>query len=241
VVNALAVQGDGKILVGGDFFLLGGAARNGMGRLNPNGTLDTSFNTAADGGYGVSTIAVQPDGKVLAAGGLGLRFGGVTRGVLRLSANGTLESSFNTSGLTGRSLIVQPDGKILVGGRRLNADGTVDASFNPNVNGTVLWTLMRCGVPEPVRTAGKVRMTSVVPVYRIAPFTTVASCAASVPSASHLFHSPPEPVLGGFPEAPWSALPRHPRPQRPNRAREGAWEDDGLRREECRVGRTGFC
>src|SRR6478672_9549115 len=52
-VYALAVQGDGKILVGGDFTTLGGGGigtitRNHIGRLNPNGTLDTNFNPGAD-------------------------------------------------------------------------------------------------------------------------------------------------------------------------------------------------
>jgi hypothetical protein len=42
-VQSLAVQADGKILVGGIFTTLGGQARNHIGRLNSNGTLDTTF------------------------------------------------------------------------------------------------------------------------------------------------------------------------------------------------------
>src|SRR5438093_11199815 len=72
VVFAVVVQPDGKILIGGTFTTLspnGGAAvtRNRIARLNPDGTLDTSFNPSADNP--VLSIAVQADGKILASGG----------------------------------------------------------------------------------------------------------------------------------------------------------------------------
>src|SRR5216684_3667641 len=49
-VFSLALQADGKILVGGGFYTLGGQSRNHIGRLNVDGTLDTSFNPGAEGG-----------------------------------------------------------------------------------------------------------------------------------------------------------------------------------------------
>src|SRR6476620_385438 len=70
-VYALAVQGDGKLLVGGFFTMLGGAvpgttARNHIGRLNSNGTLDASFDPGANNT--VYALAVQADGKILVGG-----------------------------------------------------------------------------------------------------------------------------------------------------------------------------
>src|SRR6266851_5144183 len=65
-VFSLAVQADGKILVGGDFTTLGGQGRNSIGRLNADGTLDTSFNLGAD--LYVYCLAVQADGKILVGG-----------------------------------------------------------------------------------------------------------------------------------------------------------------------------
>src|SRR6266446_4351209 len=65
-VNSLAVQGDGKILVGGYFSTLGGRSRNYVGRLNADGTLDTSFNPVA--GNFVPSLAVQADGMILMGG-----------------------------------------------------------------------------------------------------------------------------------------------------------------------------
>ena len=70
-VRTMALQTDGKILVGGFFTTLGGGGmgtttRNYIGRLNPDGTLDTSFNPGADAV--VQVLAIQADGKILVGG-----------------------------------------------------------------------------------------------------------------------------------------------------------------------------
>jgi uncharacterized delta-60 repeat protein len=136
-VASVVVQSDGKVLIGGGFTTVNGTNRNGIARLNANGSLDSSFNPGT-GAAGVSSVALQSDGKVLIAG---------TRdNIARLNADGSLDSSFQSgSGVTPSvySLVVQPDGKVLIGGdfttvrdldrsgiARLNADGTVDTSFN---------------------------------------------------------------------------------------------------------------
>lgn len=151
-VNALSVQADGKILVGGIFPSLGGLACTNLVRLNTNGTSDTSFCAVASSG--VYALAVQGDGKIL-AGGTFSQLNGQTRTCLgRLNTNGTLDASLNVSvgGLAGSvyCLALQPDGKILVGGNftslngqshtnigRLNSDGTTDGSFNAQASGTL--------------------------------------------------------------------------------------------------------
>jgi uncharacterized delta-60 repeat protein len=147
-VNALALQADGKILVGGIFWRLGGQTRNFLGRLNTNGSLDTAFNPGINAS--VSCLAVQPDGKIL-VGGYFSSLGGQPRsGLGRLTSSGALDTAFNpslTNSFSGgggvSALVVQPDGKILVGGNftslggqartnlgRLNADGNLDTTFN---------------------------------------------------------------------------------------------------------------
>jgi uncharacterized delta-60 repeat protein len=155
LVDSLAVQADGKILVGGGFTTLGGQSRTNIGRLNADGTLDTSFNPGADGPY-VFSLAVQADGRIL-VGGFFTTLGGQTRiHIGRLNADGTLDTSFNpgAGGVPNpyvNSLAVQADGKILVGGNfstlggqsrrnigRLNADGTVDPTFNPGADRPVI-------------------------------------------------------------------------------------------------------
>jgi uncharacterized delta-60 repeat protein len=151
-VISLVVQADGKMLIGGNFTSVGGVARNYVARLNADGTLDSSFNPDADGS--VVSLAVQADGKVL-IGGFFNTVGGVTQKyVARLNADGTLDTSFLNTDADGfvYSLAVQADGRVLIGGdfttmndedvtrnfvARLNTDGTVDNSFNPNANSTV--------------------------------------------------------------------------------------------------------
>ncbi len=156
-VITLAVQPDGKILAGGMFTTLGGQARANIGRLNPDGSLDPSFNPGAGGAFdpAVGALAVQADGKILVGGEFMTLVGQTRNNIGRLNPDGTLDTTFNP-GVSGGdfslvySLAVQADGKILVGGDfttlggqsrtnigRLNADGTVDTTFNPRADGPV--------------------------------------------------------------------------------------------------------
>ncbi len=155
-VVSLAVQTDGKILVGGVFTMLAGVPRSNIARLNPDGSLDTSFNPGTGGGgaFGaeVDVIAVQPDGKII-VGGEFTQLGGITRNRIgRLNANGSVDTAFNPNANDAViSLAVQPDGKIVVGGvfttmggatrnriARLNSTGSLDTAFNPGANGNVI-------------------------------------------------------------------------------------------------------
>ena len=153
VVQAVALQSDGKILVGGRFTNLGGQSRNRIGRLNVDGALDTSFNPGTGADEIVFCMAVQADGKVLVGGDF-ITLGGQTRNYIgRLNADGSVDTSFNPAASRSiSSIVVQPDGKILVvqvaytswglryGSRmdRLNADGTLDGSFsNPAANDSI--------------------------------------------------------------------------------------------------------
>jgi uncharacterized delta-60 repeat protein len=145
-VNAIAVQDDGKILVGGLFTSYQGTVRNRFVRLNTDGSYDTTFNLGAGFGGTVSTIAVQADGKIL-VGGLFTSYQGTTRNrFVRLNTNGSYDTTFNLGtgfGNTVNAVTVQADGKILVGGLfttyqgttrnrfvRLNTNGSVDTTFN---------------------------------------------------------------------------------------------------------------
>jgi Domain of unknown function (DUF5122) beta-propeller len=65
-VSAIAVQPDGKVVIGGIFTSVQGVTRHSIARLNADGLLDTGFDPNADDR--VFTISVQPDGKILAGG-----------------------------------------------------------------------------------------------------------------------------------------------------------------------------
>ena len=150
-VRCVAVQADGKILVGGDFTTVDGQPRNNIARLNPDGTVEstTSFNPGTGTDGDVYSMAVQTDGKILLGGSFRTVNGQPRNGIARLNVDGTVESTatFNpgigTSGVY--SVAVQVDGKVLLGGdftvvdnhtrnyiARLNPDGTVEdtTTFN---------------------------------------------------------------------------------------------------------------
>lgn len=153
-VESLGLQENGKLLVGGGFGMAsfaGAGGNGGLRRLNANGTPDTAFLNATNGG--ISTLLPLPDGKVLVGGGWTTIGGPVWR--FLAVCNGTTAAvqapNFNIPSNSGgvRSCVVQPDGKILVGGPiwgllgqnrfglgRLNADFTLDTSFlNPDISG----------------------------------------------------------------------------------------------------------
>jgi uncharacterized delta-60 repeat protein len=148
-VSSLAVQADGKILVGGAFGTGGEPRYKYIARLDPEGTLDRSFNPEADGP--AYCVAVQADGRILVGGGFATMGGQKCDRIGRLDPNGSLDTEFNPGAdSTVNSLVVQVDGKILLGGwfttlggqprnriGRLNADGTLDASFNSGTDGPV--------------------------------------------------------------------------------------------------------
>lgn len=150
-VLALAVQPDGKLLLGGYFSAVNYQFHNGLARVNPDGVLDWSFPTASGV---VTAITLQPDGKALVGGRFG-DVGGVGRAnIARVNPDGSLDAAFNPGSTDGiECLAIQADGKILVGARpgtiagvwrdyiaRLNPDGTIDAGFNPAVN-RYIWSI----------------------------------------------------------------------------------------------------
>jgi len=127
-IGSLALQADGKIVVGGNFNMLGNQPRNYIARLNADGSLDSSFSPDAD--FVVYCLALQPDGKILAGGVFG-RLGGQPRDSIgRVNPDGSLDMSFNPGASGGGpygtvvyALAVQADGRILVGGRFSNLGG----------------------------------------------------------------------------------------------------------------------
>src|SRR6185295_2096936 len=127
IAHALAVQPDGKIVMGGQFTTVSGVGRNFIARLNADGTLDNLFTPLLGGPDGpVRAVAVQPDGEILIAGEF-LNYDGASRnGVARLLANGALDSSFvpgTGADATVLSVAVQADGNVLVGGDVANFNG----------------------------------------------------------------------------------------------------------------------
>ena len=156
-VYAIAVQPDGKILVGGAFYQIGGVARRNIGRLYGNGVVDGFDPSPSDpggGNGGVYAIAVQPDRRVLVGGEFSNIRGQGRRSFARLDPESGEADSLQLYLDYGDvfAIAVQPDGKILVGGdyffrgdneRPFSKLGRFDGvtgvadSFYPDPNGTV--------------------------------------------------------------------------------------------------------
>jgi uncharacterized delta-60 repeat protein len=120
-VHGLAVQKDGKIIVSGAFTAANGVPRNNIARLNPNGSLDASFNASVTGmpstGLDVPGVAVQSDGKIVIVGSFEQVNGVARTNIARLNLDGSLDLSFKDTIVGfGQRAAVQPDGKILAGG-----------------------------------------------------------------------------------------------------------------------------
>lgn len=130
VVNAIAVQADGKIIIGGAFSTVGGQTRKGVARLETTGTTDTTFANPDINGT-VTGLAIQPDGKVIAVGKFTTAATVSHVKIVRLNTDGTVDATF-TTGLDGDAyaVAVTKEGKIWVGGDfglvRLNSSGVID-------------------------------------------------------------------------------------------------------------------
>ena len=138
-INAIKIQSDGKILIGGEFNTANGVSTNGIARLNNDGSYDTTFTSPLVYQDVVKSIYVQSDGKILV---------GIYGSIKRLNSDGTFDNTFSSPITNGyiADINIDSNGKIIVSGgftyygsgqcpktARLNANGTIDTSFHGNV------------------------------------------------------------------------------------------------------------
>jgi len=164
-LNAVAVQPDGRVVIGGQASDSGGNSRYLVGRLTSTGGWDSSFSgdgrivqqigKAAGLAEWVSSLAIQPDGKIVAVGQAADSNNQVELLATRLTSGGGFDSSFSGNGIVldqlglgssplsrANAVALQPDGKMLLGGdatpangnggfmvSRLTAGGGFDSSF----------------------------------------------------------------------------------------------------------------
>ena len=151
-VLSIALQNDGKIIIGGGSDASGNLETTLL-RYNSNGSLDTTFNSdgiatidfaiSNDAAY---SVAIQSDGKIIAAGYADLG-GQVVFALLRLNSNGSLDTTFDTDGKIttafgsfydgAYSVVIQSDGKIIASGNSNNGSQALFATARYNTNGTL--------------------------------------------------------------------------------------------------------
>ena len=153
-VDALVLQADQRILVGGEFTTIGGCSNSFLARLNSDGSVDASFNPAGQTDGAVQCLLQQPDRKVVGGGGFGRLLGHAQPALARLLENGSVDATFDASATFNTntyvwSLALQDDGRLLVGYQssadnashvvRVNTNGTPDPTFvcTNQINGYV--------------------------------------------------------------------------------------------------------
>jgi uncharacterized delta-60 repeat protein len=174
-VLTTVLQVDGKLVIGGLFTTVNTFARTGLARLNPDGSMDSTFSPSirflATASY-IRSVALQPDGKVLATGIFAPTNGMQSGSIARFNTDGSWDSSFQPNlwqfvepgdcvpgygcwqSVEATSILVQPDGRVLVGGQawteiygdefsyslvrpflaRFNTNGGMDGSFTSSTN-----------------------------------------------------------------------------------------------------------
>ena len=135
VARSVALQADGRIIVGGDFAHVGGVTHFYLARFSTDGTFDPAFPDTTDN-IVPGSIVVAPDSSIYIAAGGDI--------VYKLDVDGAPVAGFTSAQFDASiaSLALQPNGKLLVGGifqnasgqprhalARLNADGSLDTTF----------------------------------------------------------------------------------------------------------------
>jgi len=153
-IHSVAVQPDGRVLVGGMFTGINGIPRVRIARLNADGAVDSNFVASVNSSQSfitVSHLAVQTNAQIVIGGWFESVNGAPHTNIARLNSNGSLDTGYNAQIDTPpNALVLQADGKVLIGGAfstvngqakphiaRLNTDGTLDPAFIVTVDGNV--------------------------------------------------------------------------------------------------------
>ena len=163
-VEAIALDSNGKIVIGGLFTTYNNIARNRIARVNKNGSLDSTFNPGTGLSSGdVRTIAVDANNKPIIGGNFTLYNGTGRNRIARVNANGSLDTTFNPGAGANAivsSITLRSNGELNIGGQFasyngtlrnhvavVNTNGLLDTTFNPGsgANGNVLTTLRLSG------------------------------------------------------------------------------------------------
>lgn len=151
-LEAVALQPDGRVLVGGDFNQIAGTVRHNAARLNTDGSMDAGFNPDINGS--VSSVLTQDDGKMVFSGEFYEVRGLPQEATVRFTSGGSLDSGFapNPQGMIYASALTA-EGKIVMGGNfveigglarsglaRLTSAGVVDAAFQQDTD--FVWAMV---------------------------------------------------------------------------------------------------
>ncbi|HRG53161.1 MAG TPA: T9SS type A sorting domain-containing protein [Bacteroidia bacterium] len=135
ILASAAQANNSKFVLGGYFTAYNGANHNRIVRILANGSIDPSFNEGTGLNVEPSSIAIQADNKIIVGGNFTSYNGTATNGFIRLNEDGSVDNLFPAASVLSNAnkIKIQSDGKFFaltnLGLVRINADGTIDASF----------------------------------------------------------------------------------------------------------------
>ena len=97
-VRAMLIQPDGKIVIAGNIQAVDGIVRGRVARLNPDGTLDTSFDPGTGADSTIYALAQDSAGNIYAGGAFSSFNGLYVSNIVKLNPNGAIDSTFNPNG-----------------------------------------------------------------------------------------------------------------------------------------------
>jgi uncharacterized delta-60 repeat protein len=155
--ESIKQQADGKLVIGGYFTTYQGVSANYIVRLNTDFSIDDTFDYGTGFNAEVNAVAIQSDGKILCGGNFTSYKGTSRNRLVRLNTDGSLDTTFAIGtgfNATIWSIVIQSNGKILVGGDftsysgsveskivRLNTNGTIDDTFNTPVVNDIIYDM----------------------------------------------------------------------------------------------------
>lgn len=153
-IEAIALQPDGKILIGGDFTSVANYPVSRLARLMPDGNIDSTFNSVTGANGIINSAAIDEEDRIIIGGNFNSYNNVPINRFARLFPNGEIDTSFvnKFEGFNSEvhKVVIQPDGKILVGGDftlykgttvsklvRLFSNGDLDTTFSPSIIGGI--------------------------------------------------------------------------------------------------------
>lgn len=148
-VGHIEVLSSNRILITGSFNQVNGTVANGIALLDSSGQLAQNFNSGTgfhdlnSSSFTIKGTTIQPDQKIIVTGMFTSYNGTNCNGAIRLMPDGSLDPTFNTSGVDGYiyKTLVQPDGKLIIAGYFANCQGnpafnicrlTANGDFDPS-------------------------------------------------------------------------------------------------------------
>jgi uncharacterized delta-60 repeat protein len=187
LVNAITIQNDGKILVGGSFDTFSGISAGRIIRLNIDGSVDNTFNSGTGFGGTVSVISIGADNKIYVGGAFTTYNATNWNRIIRLNSDGSVDNTFNSAGADGSVFEIGflDNGRIVIGGSFTSYNGYLANRFAIlNENGGLIDCTFSTPTPTPTITRTPTQTPTITTTATVTPTTTTTPTPTITPSTT---------------------------------------------------------